>query len=131
VHLEDSRVRTRERGQLATEGIAAFTLLSAVQQSYARGGVDPFVILNATAGVALAAAVIIGVIKLRRHRYTNRKAGASSVSLAASPHSRKEVRIITIRSAARVLPMARLLNRAEVRDVLLAAAHARDVTVTT
>jgi hypothetical protein len=68
VHLEDARMRRRERGELATEGLAAFTLLSAVQTSYEHGGMDAFMVLNAIAGAALAIVVIRGIINLRRNR---------------------------------------------------------------
>jgi hypothetical protein len=77
VHLEDARMRRRERGELATEAIAAFTLLSAVQTSYERSGMDAFVMLDAVAGAALAIAVIRGIVALRQ----NRDASSSGVSL--------------------------------------------------
>lgn len=68
VHLEDSRMATRERGELATEGIAAFTLLSAVRTAYALHAIDAFLVLNAIAGAALGIVVIAGVWKMRRHK---------------------------------------------------------------
>ena len=77
VHLEDARMRKRERGELVTEGIAAFTLLSAVQASYERGEVDAFLVLNAIAGAALAIVVLRGIINLRR----DRDASSSGVSV--------------------------------------------------
>jgi hypothetical protein len=57
----------RERGELATEAMAAFTLLNAVADAYARHELDAFVALNAIAGVALAVVVIRGMIRMRRH----------------------------------------------------------------
>ncbi|HEY8309658.1 MAG TPA: hypothetical protein VIG47_03845 [Gemmatimonadaceae bacterium] len=77
VHLEDSRMAVRERGELATEGIAAFTLLNAVSVSYTLHEIDAFVVLNAVAGIALATIVILGAIKMARHR----DASSSGVSI--------------------------------------------------
>lgn len=68
VHLEDARMWKRERAELVTEGLAAFTLLSAVQASYERGQLDAFLVLNAIAGIALAIVVLRGIINLRRDR---------------------------------------------------------------
>jgi hypothetical protein len=68
VHLEDRRMATRERGELATEGLSAFTLLNAVRTAYGLHDVDAFLVLNAIAGVALSLAVIAGALKLRRHK---------------------------------------------------------------
>ena len=70
-------MRRRERGELVTEGIAAFTLLSAVQASYERGEVDAFLVLNAIAGAALAIVVLRGIVNLRR----DRDASSSGVSV--------------------------------------------------
>lgn len=70
-------MRRRERGELATQGIAAFALLSAVRTSYERGGMDAFVILDAVAGAALAIVVIRGIIALRQ----NRDASSAGVSM--------------------------------------------------
>ena len=68
IHLEDARMRRRERGELATEGLTAFTLLNAVQVAYMNREMDGFVLLNAVAAVALAAVVIRGVIRIRRQQ---------------------------------------------------------------
>jgi len=77
IHLEDARMRKRERGELATQAIAAFTLLDAVRASYIRGGMDVFVMLNAVAGALLAIVVIRGIVELRR----NRDAASSGVNV--------------------------------------------------
>jgi len=61
-------MRRRERGELATEGLTAFTLLNAVQVAYMNREMDGFVLLNAVAAVALAAVVIRGVIRIRRQQ---------------------------------------------------------------
>lgn len=66
IHLEDSRMRRRERGELATEAATAAALLSAVNDSYARHDLNGFVALNAIAGTALAIAVIRGAIRMLR-----------------------------------------------------------------
>jgi hypothetical protein len=61
-------MRRRERGELATEGLTAFTLLNTVQVAYAHNEMDGFVLLNAVAAVALAAVVIRGVIRIRQQK---------------------------------------------------------------
>ncbi|MDQ6736526.1 MAG: hypothetical protein M3Z30_02350 [Gemmatimonadota bacterium] len=68
VHLEDARMRARERVELVTEGITAITLLSAAQASYARNDLDSFVVLNAVAGCALVVAIVMGARNLLRGR---------------------------------------------------------------
>lgn len=61
-------MRRRERGELATEGLTAFTLLSAVQGAYSLHEMDAFVALNALAGTALAIVVLRGVVRILRNR---------------------------------------------------------------
>lgn len=208
VHLEDARMRRRERGELATEGIAAVMLLSAAQDSHVRGDVNPFVILNVVAGAALALVVIRGIINVRRDRDVQQGGwslvgvfgGVATITeglhrlqtaqfipghkhfalgvlttlvgvltlvvglfaerierlrvlevsdtgirmrlskfrrfnvrwddVAEVRLSEREAQIITTTGASRVVPLARLVNRGEVREVLTAASHARNVTVT-
>ncbi len=80
IHLEDARRRVRERGELVSEGISAFTLLSAVQTEYMRHRLDGFLVLNAVAGAALALVVIRGVIEMRRHK----DAGSTGVNIVGA-----------------------------------------------
>lgn len=182
-------------------------LLSAAQDSHARGDVNPFVILNAVAGAALALVVIRGIINVRRDRDVQqggwslvgvlggvatiteglhrlqtaqfipghkhfalgllttlvgvltlvvglfaeriehlrvlevsdagirmrlskfRRFNVKWTDVAEVRLSEKDARIITTTGASRVVPLARLVNRDEVREMLIVAAHARNVTV--
>ncbi|MDQ2889040.1 MAG: hypothetical protein M3R65_00620 [Gemmatimonadota bacterium] len=66
VHLEDARMRARERVELVTEGTTGVTLLSAAQASYSMHQTDVFVLLNGVAGAALVGAVVMGARRLLR-----------------------------------------------------------------
>lgn len=68
VHLHDTRIRRREWGELLTEGLAGFTLLSAARVAYANHTLDALAGLDLVAGAALAVAVIRGALHLRQHR---------------------------------------------------------------
>lgn len=80
IHLEDARMRRRERGELATEGFTALTLLNAVQVAYIHHEVDGFVLLNAVAAIALVAVVIRGAIRMRKQQDAA-SAGANLVGI--------------------------------------------------
>ncbi|MEO7218833.1 MAG: hypothetical protein ABI026_11620 [Gemmatimonadaceae bacterium] len=68
VHLEDSRMHRRERAELATQAMAAFTLLNAAFASQKAGETGIFLIVNVVAGAALAIAVVRSIINMRRNR---------------------------------------------------------------
>lgn len=207
IHLEDARMRRRERAELLSEGISAFTLLSAVQTEYVSHRLDGFVVLNAVAGAALAFVVIRGVIETRRHkdagstgvnnvgafgalamivegvhklhtaqftfghkhfalgvctifvglitgalallmeRLEHRRAltitgdqirmrlnkfrrfNASWADIAELQVDAKQARLVSANGKACVVPLARLVNRDEVKDALMAAARERGVKV--
>lgn len=77
IHLEDARMRRRERGELALEGLTGLTLLDAAQSAYSLNGLDAFIALNAVAGVALVIVVARGAIAMLR----NRDAGSTGVNV--------------------------------------------------
>jgi hypothetical protein len=207
IHLEDARMRVRERRELLVEGVTAFTLLSAVQTEYLRHNVDAFVVLNAVAGVALALVVIRGVIEMRRHKdagstgvnvvgvfgalaaiieglhklhaaqftfghnhfalgvftiFTGLLTGTVALLMERLEHRRaltitgdgirmrfnkfrrfsaswadiaelqldaKQARLVSAGGKAYVVPLARLVNRDEVREALIEAARERRVTI--
>lgn len=77
VHLEDAGTKRRERGEIATEGIAAYTLLNAAFVSYRTGALNAFLIVNVVAGVSLAIVVVRGTLNLWR----NRDAALTSINI--------------------------------------------------
>ena len=78
IHLEDKRLRARERAEMITQGVTAFTLGSAAYAAYSRHALDGFVALDAAAALALGLTVIRGAAQLGRQQ----DAGSSVVNVA-------------------------------------------------